>query len=56
MRVYSVCLWKYDISGSRHVDLISNFFVPCISTRNFIQYIITLSGCSTSMNIREGNG
>ena len=26
IRVYSVCLWKYDISDPTQVDLASNFF------------------------------
>ena len=25
--LFSVCLWKYDISDPTHVDLTSNFFV-----------------------------
>ena len=36
--VYSVWLWKYDISDPTKVDLISNFFV--LSTNLKVLYII----------------
>ena len=50
IRVYSVCLWKYEISDPTHVDLTSNFFVLCTKVKVYIY------NYSLSMNIHEGKG
>ena len=36
IRVYSVCLWKYDLADSTLVDLASNFFVLCTSKKVYL--------------------
>ena len=36
IRVYSVCLWKYDISEPTLVDLTSNFFVLCTNVKVYL--------------------
>ena len=44
IRVYSFCLWEYDIFDPTLMDLKSNFFVLCTNMK-FI-YIIIHSGWS----------
>ena len=44
VRVCSDCLWKYDISDPKLVDLTINFFVLCTNMNVF--YIIIHSGWS----------
>ena len=36
IRVYSVCLWKYDISDPTLVELTSNLFVSCTNMKMFL--------------------
>ena len=36
IRVYCVCLWKYDISDPTLVDLTSNFFVPFTNMKVYL--------------------
>ena len=43
IRVYSVCLWKYDIFVLTLVDLTSNFFVICTDI-NFLFIELFLVG------------
>ena len=35
-RVYSICLWKYDLSDPTLVDLTSNFFVLCTNMKVYL--------------------
>ena len=54
IRVYSVCLWKYDISDPTLVGHTSNFFVLCT---NMEVYLYNYPWwVEPSMNIHEGNG
>ena len=36
IRVYSVCLWKYDLSVTTPVDLTSNLFVLCTNMKVYL--------------------
>ena len=54
IRVYSVCLWKYDISAPTLLNLTNNFLVQC---RNVKIYLNNYSmWVELSMNIHEGKG
>ena len=52
--VYSVCLWKNDVSDPTLEDLSSNFFVLCTNIKvylyNYSKWV------EPSMNIHEGKG
>ena len=52
--VFSVCLWKYDISDSTLVDLISTVFVLCTDMEIYL-YNYSL-WVEPIMNIHEGKG
>ena len=36
IRLYSVCLWKYDISNRTLVDPQSHFFAPCTNVKVYL--------------------
>ena len=40
IRIYSVCLWEYDVSDPTLVDLTSNYFVLCTNMNVFISLFI----------------
>ena len=48
--VYSVCLWKNDISDLTLVDLTGNFFVLYTTMKTYI----CIHGGGADMNIHEG--
>ena len=54
IRVYSVCLLKYDISDPTLVDLASNFFV--LFTKVKVYLYKYSKWVEPSMNIHEGKG